>query len=53
MNEFTQVIKDLGFPIFVSVYMLIKGSKDTEQHTKALNELKSVIQEFINSCKRE
>ena len=52
MNEVTALIKDLGFPIFVSVYMLVKSSKDTEKHTNALTELKNVIQEFINSCKR-
>ena len=52
MNEILQIINGVGFPIFVAVYMLTKSSTDTQNHTKALQDLKVVIQEFINSCKR-
>lgn len=43
VNIVTQVIGQLGFPIFVAVYMLLKSSKDNEKITTALNELKEAI----------
>ncbi len=43
VNVATSIIGQLGFPIFVAVFMLIKGSKDNEKITVALNELKEAI----------
>ena len=49
MGELVGMVRDLGFPIFVSVFMLVKNSKDNENHTKALTELKTAIEKLI-SC---
>ena len=43
MNDITTVIANLGFPIFVAVWMLYKSSKDNEQMTSTINDLKNAI----------
>ena len=43
MNEVSQFISTLGFPIFVAVWMLYKSSKDNEKMTETINELKNAI----------
>lgn len=43
MNNISQFISNLGFPIFVAVWMLYKSSKDNENMTKTINELKNAI----------
>lgn len=43
MNDITQFISNLGFPIFVSVWMLYKSSKDNENMTETISELKNAI----------
>ena len=43
MNEVYQFISNLGFPIFVAVWMLYKSSKDNENMTETINELKNAI----------
>lgn len=43
MNEFSTFIANLGFPIFVAVWMLYKSSKDNERMTATINDLKNAI----------
>ena len=43
MNEISQFISSLGFPIFVAVWMLYKSSKDNERMKETINELKNAI----------
>lgn len=43
MNDITTIIANLGFPIFVAVWMLYKSSKDNEQMTSTINDLKNAI----------
>jgi hypothetical protein len=43
MNDISQFIANLGFPIFVAVWMLFKSSKDNERMTETINELKNAI----------
>lgn len=43
MNDITTIIANLGFPIFVAVWMLYKSSKDNERMTETINELKNAI----------
>lgn len=46
MEAYVSLIGQLGFPIFVALYMLIKGSKDSELLRESVNELKIVITEL-------
>ena len=43
MTEVSQFITNLGFPIFVAVWMLYKSSKDSERMNDTINELKNAI----------
>lgn len=43
MNDISQFIANLGFPVFVAVWMLYKSSKDNERMTDTINELKNAI----------
>ena len=43
MNDIANFISNLGFPIFVAIWMLYKSSKDNEKMTETINELKNVI----------
>lgn len=43
MNEISQFISTLGFPIFVAVWMLYKSSKDNERMNETINDLKNAI----------
>lgn len=43
------LISQLGFPIFVSAFMLLKQSKDTENMITILTELKSAIAGLKNA----
>ena len=43
MNDIANFISNLGFPIFVAVWMLYKSSKDNEKMTETINELKNAI----------
>ena len=40
----SQLIGQMGFPIFVAVFMLVKQSKDTENISRILTELKVAIE---------
>lgn len=43
MNEIAQFISQIGFPIFVAVWMLYKTSKDSEEMRSSINDLKDAI----------
>ena len=43
MTEITQIIGNLGFPIFVAVWMLYKSSTDSADMRAAISELKEAI----------
>ena len=43
MNDIATFISNLGFPIFVAVWMLYKSSKDNERITETINDLKNAI----------
>ena len=43
MSEIANFISQVGFPIFVAVWMLYKTSKDSEETRNAINELKIAI----------
>lgn len=43
MTEITQIIGNLGFPIFVAIWMLYKSSNDSADMRSAISELKEAI----------
>lgn len=43
MTEMAQIIGNLGFPIFVAVWMLYKSSSDSADMRSAISELKEAI----------
>ena len=43
MQELSTIISQLGFPIFVAVWMLYKTSKDSEEMRGSINDLKNAI----------
>lgn len=51
MNEVAQFISQIGFPIFVAVWMLYKSSKDSEAMKDSINELKDAINLLTNEFK--
>jgi GTP-binding protein EngB required for normal cell division len=53
VQAWVQIIGQLGFPIFVAVFMLVKQSKDTEQMTGVLKELQVTIQSLVNKMDKE
>lgn len=46
MNDVANFISTIGFPVFVAVWMLYKGSKDSEALKDSVNELKNAITEM-------
>lgn len=51
MNEIAQFISQVGFPIFVAVWMLYKTSKDSEALKDSVYELKDAIDLLTNEFK--
>lgn len=51
MNEVAQFISQIGFPIFVAVWMLYKTSKDSEAMKESINELRNAISLLTNEFK--
>lgn len=51
MNEVAQFISQIGFPIFVAVWMLYKTSKDSEAMKDSINELKTAITALTSEFK--
>lgn len=43
MQDAATIISQLGFPIFVAVWMLYKTSKDSEDMRESINDLKNAI----------
>ena len=43
MADLSTIISQLGFPIFVAVWMLYKTSKDSEEMRESINDLKNAI----------
>ena len=43
-NVIVEIIQGVGFPIFVSVYLLLYQKKETEKTREVLIELKEVIE---------
>ena len=48
MQDLTPIISQLGFPIFVAVWMLYKTSTDSEAMRESINELKNAITLMTN-----
>jgi uroporphyrinogen-III decarboxylase len=53
VEQITTLIGQLGFPIFVAGYMLIKQSKDTENMISILSKLQSTIETLANKIERD
>ena len=51
MNDISQFIANLGFPIFVAVWMLYKSGKDNERINETINELKNAINILTSEIK--
>lgn len=51
MNEIAQFITNIGFPIFVAVWMLYKTSKDSESMNGAINDLKIAITQLSDELR--
>ena len=43
MQDVANIISQIGFPIFVAVWMLYKTSKDSEEMRESIHELKNAI----------
>lgn len=43
VSSISSLITNVGFPIFVAVWMLYKSSKDSESLKESVNELKNAI----------
>ncbi|MFL6560220.1 MAG: hypothetical protein ACJ8MO_29435 [Bacillus sp. (in: firmicutes)] len=48
VNEISQLISQVGFPIFVAGFMLIKQAKDTENMVNILTKLQATIDNLAN-----
>lgn len=44
MQEYTQLISQVGFPIFTAVYLMLTVTKALKEVTSAVNELKTMIE---------
>lgn len=53
MEAFAQIISQLGFPIFVALYMLVKTSKDSEKTNETISQLTVAITELTTLIKGE
>lgn len=51
INIVTQVISQLGFPIFVAIWMLYKTSKDNETMNETIQDLRNAITELTTLLK--
>lgn len=46
-------INSVGFPIFVAIYMLVTASKQTQQTTDALNELRIAVNKLTDMLEED
>lgn len=51
INVIGQFVSSVGFPIFVAVWMLYKGSNDTKELEKSINKLENAILELTTYIK--
>jgi hypothetical protein len=49
----SQLIGQLGFPIFVAIFMLVKQSKDTQNMATILTELRTTIQSLSDKIDKD
>lgn len=49
----SQLVGQLGFPIFVAIFMLVKQSKDTENMSKVLAQLQVAIEHLSTKLDKE
>lgn len=52
-NLITQIISQLGFPIFVAIWMLYKTSKDSENMNITIQDLRNAITELTTLLKKD
>jgi hypothetical protein len=52
MQDISNLISQLGFPIFVAGYMLVKQSKDTENMSSLLKQLQTAIESLSSKIDR-
>lgn len=52
-NLITQIISQLGFPIFVAIWMLYKTSKDSENMNTTIQDLRNAITELTTLLKKD
>lgn len=43
MTEIISIVKDVGFPIFVAVWFIVKDSKEKQKTREVLQELSNMI----------
>lgn len=46
-TEIVNLISNIGFPIAITVYMMVHNTKIVKENTDALNSLKSVINALV------
>jgi hypothetical protein len=51
MSEMITVIKDIGFPIFIATWLLVKDSKEKELTRQALTKLTETVQFLSDKLK--
>jgi ArsR family metal-binding transcriptional regulator len=52
IDQISQLIGQVGFPIFVAGYMLMKQNKDTENMTNILTQLQSAINHLADKLEK-
>jgi len=53
VQDISNLITQVGFPIFVAGFMLMKQSKDTENMTNVLTKLQTTIESLANKIDKE
>lgn len=53
INVISQVISQIGFPIFVAVWMLYKTSQDSEKMNSTIQDLRNAITELTTLLKED
>ena len=52
MQEIISAISQVGFPIAISVYLLVRFEKKLETLTKSINELNNQIKDLTKTIER-
>lgn len=53
INEIIQLISNVGFPIFVGIYLLVYMNKQQEDMKETINELKNAINILTENLKNQ